>query len=347
MKVFFIIRALRDPSGVERVTTVIANGLAERGYETGIVCLQAGTPFFPLHELVKVHYLPPSPIFRIRNLKKLYAQEHPDIVVFVGSHRLPMNVPAAKGIPSITWEHFNAHINWHPLHAMSRRMAVKHSKRIVTLTEQDRDNYRQMFGATNAVCIPNPITIENIAPTPLTEKRVLAVGRLASQKGFDMLLNAWAKTEERKNGWQLRIVGSGRHLSRLQEQIRKNGIENSVEIVPATKNIVREYQQASIFVMSSRYEGFGLVLLESMAAGLPAVSFDCEAGPREIIDPDKTGILVPNFDIDKLGSALDELMSNEQKRKLFSENALKRRAFFSPENIIDKWEELFKSILIK
>ncbi|MDO5664832.1 MAG: glycosyltransferase family 4 protein [Bacteroidia bacterium] len=346
MKIFFVIRGLHDPGGIERVTSVLADGLVERGYEIGIVCLQQGEPFFPLSKSVKRFYLPSNVLLRVRNLKKLYARENPDIIVFVGSHRLLMNIPAAKGIPNITWEHFNAKVNWHPLHKLSRRWAVKYSNKIVTLTQQDVENYVQIFDAKNVICIPNSITIPNIETTPLTEKRVLAVGRLASQKGFDLLLDAWEKTKNRKNGWNLRIVGSGSHLNRLQKQILENGISDSVEIISTTKNIVEQYKQASVMVMSSRYEGLPLVLIETMASGLPIVSFDCQTGPAEIVEHNKTGILVPALNVEKLAEALDEVMEDGQKRKTFSENALLRAKLFDLHRIVDLWENLFREILV-
>lgn len=355
MKVFFVIRGLHDSGGVERVTSVLANKLAEDKYDIGIVCLQKGTPFFHINPDVKLYYLPdeksslflPERFTRKDKLRNLYRREKPDIVIFVGSHRSLLNLPAAAGIPNITWEHFNARVNWHPLHKLSRKLAVKHSSRIVTLTHQDVENYKELFDAKNVVCIPNPITIENIEPSPLTEKRVLAVGRLASQKGFDLLLYAWQKTQNRRNGWKLRIVGSGRHLKDLKRQIEANDIEDSVEILPATKDILNHYKQASIYAMSSRYEGLPLVLIEAMASGLPIVSFDCQTGPAEVIQDNKTGFLVPALDVDKLAETLDKLMNNEHLRTKFSENSLKEVNRFSIDNIVSMWKDLFNDIVIE
>ena len=344
MKILFVTRGLHSQGGIERVTSVIASELAKRGYQTGIVCLQQGKPFFPLRSEVKLHYLKKGRALRISRLRQLYRVEKPDVVVFLGSHRLFMNAPAAKGLHSITWEHFNSKINWHPLHKLSRKIAVRTSQRIVTLTQRDADNYKRLFGATNAVCIPNPITINDIEPSPLTEKRVLAVGRLAGQKGFDMMLDAWAKTSERRNGWQLRIVGSGSHLRRLERQISELGIGDSVEIIPATKNIEAQYRQASVMAMSSRYEGFSLVLVEAMAAGLPIASFDCDMGPAEIIEDGKTGILVPPADTDKLAEALDKLMSDEAMRKAFAQESLVSVKRFAVDNIVARWEKLLAEV---
>ena len=341
MKILFVTRGLHSQGGIERVTSVIASELSKRGYHIGIVCLQQGKPFFPLRSEVNLHYLKKGRALRISRLRQLYRVEKPDVVVFLGSHRLFMNAPAAKGLRSITWEHFNSKINWHPLHKLSRKISVQ---RIVTLTQRDADNYKRLFGATNAVCIPNPITINDIEPSPLTEKRVLAIGRLAGQKGFDMMLDAWAKTTERHNGWQLRIVGSGSHLRRLERQISELGIGDSVEIIPATKDIKAQYRQASVMAMSSRYEGLPLVLIEAMAAGLPIVSFDCDTGPAEIVEDGKTGILVPPADTDKLAEALDKLMSDEAMRKAFAQESLVSVKRFAVDNIVARWEKLLAEV---
>ncbi len=343
MKVFFIIRGLHDIGGIERVTTIVANELAQRGYDIGIVCLQKGTPYFQLNKSIKLHYID-SKIFRKKALKALYAKEKPDVNVFLGSHRSLMNIPASKGIPCITWEHFNAHINWHPWHKYSRKLAVEQCDKIVTLTRADVENYQQFFGAKNVLCIPNPITIDNITPTSLTNKTLLAVGRLAGQKGFDMLVDAWGKTQAKDTNWKLRIVGSGSHKARLITQIDEHHLNNSICIVPPTKNIIEEYKNASALVMSSRFEGLPLVLIEAMSAGLPIISFDCQTGPAEIIHHDKTGLLVPPENTDLLAKAIDELLLNEEKIKQFSKQSLIESQRFSIDNIVDLWEKLLHEV---
>lgn len=344
MKIFFIIKGLYNSGGIERVTTLVANKLNERGHTIGLVCLERGHSFYVVNKEVSIYHLPKSILLRIKNLRKLYTMERPDIVVFVGSHRLLMNLSAAKGIPSVTWEHFNANINWHPLHTISRKLAVKYCNKIVTLTERDSELYKSKWKAKNTICISNPLTMSDIKPTSLTSKRVLAVGRLSNQKGFDMLLAAWTKTKQRQNGWKLRIVGSGSHFKKLQRQIKKNKIHNSVEIIPATKDIAKEYQQASIMAMSSRYEGLPLVLIEAMAAGLPIVSFNCETGPAEIIEQNRTGLLVPPLDVEKLAIALDKLMKDKHFQKKYSKQALESVKRFSIDHIISKWESLFLTL---
>lgn len=357
MKIFFSIKSLHLPAGTERATITIANELARRKHDVGIISLEkVAEPFFSVDSNIQFHYLyhsqdkRPSLVrdfSRRKKLKEIYRIEKPDIVVIVGSGRSFLNIPAARGIKKITWEHFNLNINWHLLHPLSKRMAARFSDCIVTLTQQDAINYEQKFSIRNVVCIPNSISIDDSTPSPLTEKRVLAIGRFVNQKGYDYLIDAWERTENRKHGWKLRVIGNGNLLPVIIEKIKQLQLEDSIEIIHSTNNVNEHYLQSSIYVMSSRYEGLPLVLIEAMAIGLPIVSFDCETGPRDIVEHGVTGILVPVFDVEKLALELDNLMSDEQKRKLFSENALKNVRKFETAKIVDEWEELFQNILEK
>lgn len=354
MKIFLVIKSLHTAGGMEHMTITIANELAKKGYDVAIIGFaNEGKSFFEISPEVNVFYLHNEKDKRLSlirdasrraQLKKIYHEEKPNVVIFVGSGRSMLNIPAAKGITKITWEHFNANRNWHLLHPVSKRMAAKYCDKIVTLTEQDVKNYEKKYGAKNAVCIPNPITVNDLKQSPLTEKRVLAVGRLVPQKGFDLLLDAWNKVENKKNGWKLRIVGKGKMEKELIEKINQYKLNDSVEMIPFSSNISEHYTASSLFVMSSRYEGLPLVMIEAMASGLPVVSFDCETGPAEIVENNVTGILVPPLDTNKLAEELDNLMNDEKKRREFSKNGIVRSKIFETEKIIEKWEKLFEEL---
>jgi glycosyltransferase involved in cell wall biosynthesis len=353
MKLFFVIKSLHLAAGTERSTITVANGLSDRNHHVELICLvNEGKPFFEISQKVKVRYLYDKDdkrmslvrdLARRKQLRKIYVEENPDIIIIVGSGRSFLNIPAARGFKNITWEHFNVNVNWHLLHPLSKKMAASFSDRIVTLTNKDAENYRKKLGA-RSVCIPNAITIENQNKSPLTEKRVLAIGRLSNQKGFDLLVQAWSQTEHRNRGWKLRIVGSGKMLPLLLKMIKELDLENSVEIIPTSTDVISHYRQASIFVMSSRYEGLPLVLIEAMAMGLPIVSFDCETGPQDIVVDQETGVLVPPLDVSMLTKELETLMANEFKRKLFAEKGIQNSKKFEPKVILDKWESLLKEL---
>jgi glycosyltransferase involved in cell wall biosynthesis len=351
MKILFVIRGLSNSGGMERVSTILINELAERGYEMGVVAYQRSNIFFELHPSVKAHFLynktkdkrggVTRDISRRIELKKLYKLEKPDLIILVGSRYGLINIPHSGDIPKITWEHFNVAHKSSWLHSLARRLAAKTST-IVTLTKQDAVNYQKKYGAKHTLCIPNPISVDNREKSPLTQKNVLAIGRLARQKGFDMLLNVWKKTKNSKKGWKLKIVGMGKEkqINEYITLIDKYNIGSSVELLPPTKNIAAIYQNASVFVLSSRWEGLPLVLIEAQAMGLPSVSFDCETGPNEIIIDNQTGFLISCFDEEKMAEKLDLLMENEDMRQAFSKAAIEQSKKFSPSAFFDKWEKL-------
>lgn len=352
VKILFLINALHTPGGTERVTTILANLLTTCGYDTGIVCLHGGgEPFFALDSGVKLFYIHPEGfrniytglLSNIYKLRQLYKQERPDYVIDVCSAMSLMSIPASLGgiTKVITWEHFNSNVDWNPVTTpLSRKLAALCSLKIVTLTRQDARNYRKRYDARNVITIPNPITIEPSPPSQLTGKRVLAIGRFTPQKGFDLLLEAWSKVRSREDGWTLRIIGEGEMEQQLKEAIRELGLSDSVEIISSTRRITEEYRQASIYVLSSRFEGLPLVLIEAMAMGLPIVSFDCETGPRDILIDGLTGVLVEPGDTDQLATELDKLMQDDKRRTYYSENAQKESRRFEPEAIVGKWCEL-------
>lgn len=355
MKIFFINKALNYSGGTERVTAILSKALIERGYEVQIASIvgKGEMPFFPFDPAIKRHYLSPPKdknvvlyrdFRRISLLKKLFRQENPDIIIIVDAGRSFVNIPATRGFTTITWEHFNVNTNWHLMHSLSRKIAVKYSDMIVTLTEGDVLAYKKKFRAEKVISIPNPVTVDVSEKTPMTEKRVLAVGRIVDQKGFDLLVKAWQLALPKAPDWKLRIVGAGKLQKDLEKLIDTLGISESVEIFPPTKDVVLQYKQASIFALSSRHEGLPLVLIEAMAMGLPAVSFDCETGPRDIVIDGKTGILVPPLDVKQMAEGLVSLITNEEKRNRFSENAIASSSKFQIDSIVDQWEKLFKQL---
>jgi glycosyltransferase involved in cell wall biosynthesis len=210
----------------------------------------------------------------------------------------------------------------------------------VVLTDDDKATYEKKFGARNVVKIPNPVTIAVDKPSPLKDKRFLAIGRFSREKGFDMLLDAWALTRCRHKGWRLRVVGSGVLESELASQIERLDIGGSVELTPTVSDVRNLYRTASVLVMSSRNEGMPLVLIEAMAMGLPIVSFDCEAGPRNVVVDGVTGKLVPPENVEALAAAMDNMSGDANLRSRMSAAALERSRLFSPDAIMEQWMDL-------
>ena len=175
------------------------------------------------------------------------------------------------------------------------------------------------------------------------------MGRLDYQKGFDRLIQAWKLVQHtgRVSDWKLDIFGHGEWREMLQQMIDKQGLQNTVKINPPTNAILNEYVHSSLLVMSSNYEGFGMVLVEAMSCGVPVISFDCKCGPKDIIQPGINGLLVPNGDIQALAYAMMVMMADEAYRKMLSQNARKVVDTYSEEAVMAQWIRLFTSITAK
>jgi len=349
MKIIFVIKSLHSAGGTERITTLVANELSKKGFDVGIVSIvNKNQPFFEIAENVLVHYIAKrnkisffDKLSRINRLKELFKIEQPDIIIQAIAEKSFCVSFAARKYKLITWEHFNLSFKSSITHFVSRFIAVKFSKAIVTLTKQDADNYKRLLNAKNVITIPNPCTIVISEKALLLSKNVIAIGRFQKQKGFDLLLKAWSKVQSKKDGWKLKIIGSGSREKQLRSIINTFNLNESVELLPATNDIISEYKQASIYVMSSRFEGLPLVLIEAMSMGIPIISFDCDTGPRDIVQHNSTGILVPPLDVENLALEIDNMINDESKRKLFSENAIKRSKVFEIEPIIRTWIDFF------
>lgn len=341
----FIVRGLHDMGGIERVTLVVASMMVNVGYKVSILCIQKGVPYFEIPNEVRIYHLDDCQgKSRSARLKNWMSQYQPSLVIVSGTNRPLFILRAIGRCPLIAWEHLNATISAHPLHNLYRHYYAKRAK-IVTLSNADAKAWQDKFPSSEVFCIPNPVTLPKTAPSDLMNKRILAVGRLAGQKGFDLLIRAWAMIEKDYPDWTLRIVGSGRRGKQLQKLMEKLKITSRVEMMPATPRIIDEYQNASIYALSSRYEGFGLVLVEAMQFGLPIVSFDCPHGPKEIVSHGETGLLVPNGNIAAFAEALSRMISSSAMRREMSEEALKQVERFGNQVIISKWIDLINSLI--
>lgn len=218
---------------------------------------------------------------------------------------------------------------------------VKKYDKFIVLTEEDKSDW----GNTgNIVVIPNSISLNNNEQAKLQNKNVLSVGRAVYQKGFDLLLKAWAQTIVKHKDWKLTIVGGG-NKDYMVDLIKKLRIEDNVILKQPTTEISKEYLDTSVYVMSSRYEGLPMVLIEALSYGLPVVSFACPCGPKDIIGGNDCGILVDDYSIKELSLAINEVIENKEKRIKMGVEAIKRAQFYSEENIMKKWVELFSEIL--
>ena len=221
---------------------------------------------------------------------------------------------------------------------------VRRFDKFVVLTREDRGYWGKL---PNIEVIPNAALNLGDVYSDVSAHRVIAVGRLDYQKGFDRLIQAWniVYKNGRYNDWYLDIFGQGEWYDMLQEMISESGLEASVHINHPTNRIVDEYAKSSLIVMTSHYEGFGMVLVEAMACGVPSIAFDCKCGPRDIIRHGRNGLLVSDGDIQGLAEAMMRVMGDETYRKQLSEEALKVVDTYSEKVVMDQWVRLFTSLV--
>lgn len=356
MKVLFLAGNLNNAGGTERVGTLIANKLSEIGYDVTLASVSGGDkPFFPQAEGVKnipiatasrrILYNTPKIIYKIRKL--LYSEKF-DVIITIESMAILFTLPATLGLPvkHICWEHFNFKSDLGKVgRRFARQLAARFCDSVVTLTDRDKQYWLDGTKHKNQItAISNPCPFERQYNNyNKNSKVVLAVGRLAVQKGFDYLLRAWVKVAEAEPDWQLKIVGEGEEREVLTQFIIDNNLGASVELVGNTDNVAQYYEQAAIFCLSSRFEGFPMVLLETLAFGLPVVSFNCDTGPAEMLN-DTGSVLIEPCDINALALGLIELINNDDLREEISLKSKVKVIKYQESEIIKHWDALLVNL---
>ena len=380
MRIVYIVRSLVCSGGYEKVITYKANYLAEVfNHDVTIVAFEqhGRETFYKLSDKVKLIDLGLTEYkttqYAILNLFIRYAWKHKlrtacakylkknffkspaDIIIttFIGNASFMYKLGGAKRfivehhgtINRFRWYSNNFFRRIHAKYAMRREVALcKHYDRVILLTEEERQRYWSAH--SNVEVIPNPITLPEPKAADLSIKRVIAVGRFSKQKAFPQLVQAWSTICRQFPDWKLSIIGDQSDIAEVEKvkaAIASSGAEN-IELLPPTKDIVSEYARSSVFALSSLYEGFGLVLTEAMACGVPCVSFACQCGPKDIITDGEDGILVAEGDIQGFADALSRLMSNEAERRRMGANALTKAERFALPSVMQRWQKLFTEL---
>jgi glycosyltransferase involved in cell wall biosynthesis len=220
-------------------------------------------------------------------------------------------------------------------------MIERHADVVVTLTEGDSHLWKK---ARHLEVIPNFSTMAVSRMADYKNKRVIAVGRLSAEKGYDRLLKIWKRVSPQHQDWSLEFFGDGKLHHMLTNMIHDLQLLN-VTINPPTPHISEEYSKSAICVMTSHFEGFPLVLLEAIRHGLPCIAFDCPFGPASIIKDGICGYLIEENSIEQYAQKLSLLMDREDIWKSLSEGAIKRNADFSVETVMNRWRQLFEDLV--
>ena len=376
-KIVYCTPALYSAGGVERVVSVKASYFAEvYGYDVTIIVTegQGRECFFPLSDKVRVINLQLGfeDLWRASFLKKilLYFKKQrrykqlltielmrlrPDITISV----LRREINFINSIPDGSRKIGELHVNRSNYrnftgngNIIKRQFArfwmknlighLKQLDRMVVLTESAKNDWSEL---SNVTLIPDPLPFTADEVSPLTFKRLVCIGRYDYDKGNDLLLQAWAKIEKQIPEWIIDIYGNG-NMETYQQLMVQLGIDSSrCHLHGPITEVRKEYLQSSLFVLPSRYEGFGLVLIEAMACGLPVVSFDCENGPRNIISDGQNGFLVQPFDVDAFAERLLMLIRNEELRQKMGVEAHQSSRQYQIENIALRWKSLFEELM--
>lgn len=358
MRIAFIISSLAC-GGAEKVVCSISNHLIERGHAITIYTFDRADsiPFFSLDSRIKLYNLNLqrdsknlfqglwANIKRFSNLRRELKQAQPDCIV---SFMYPTTVLGillglSLGIPCIISERvdpqstqYRVRFTWHWM----RRVFYRFAKVLVVPTRQ-MQTYFSNLAADRVKVIENPVSAStSTGRIAETEKLILAIGRLQPQKGFDLLIWAVSLVAKEFPDWKLVIVGEGPERANLENLINRLGLVNNITLVGQVQDLSDLLCNATMFVLSSRFEGFPNVLCEAMAAGLPVIAFDCPTGPREIIDSGVNGILVPAQDHMGLAQAMIRLIKDANLRRQLGVNAGKISERFSAHVILQKWEEV-------
>ncbi len=358
MKIGFLIGNMSHAGGTERVLQQIANGLAERGHQVVVISVWGKDELvFPLDGRITFRRLGddyPSTVVQhlrtVSRLRKAVREEALPVLVDVDLILTLYSLPATAGLAGvkrIAWEHFNFYYHFpknNRLRRVAMRLAARFSHVVLVLTQEDRAYYEENLNIRGRLCqIYNPNPFEDAAREGGGERLVLAAGRLTRAKGFDLLLESWAEVEAEFPDWTLRIVGEGEERQALEAQRETLGLRR-VELPGQAADMGALYRQAGIFALSSRDEGFGMVLIEAMAYGRPVVSFACKAGPRDIVTDGENGLLFPVGDCAGFAQGLRRLMGSEQLRQELGERARLSVDRFSLRTVLDQWETLLNAL---
>lgn len=380
MKIAYILSSFIAKAGTERILSDKMNYLVKRyGYDITFITYEQGnhpmafsldkrirvidlnTRFFPLYKLNPVRQVI-AKSFQKRKLKsKLHdvlSVVNPDFVVLttydfdkfgsiltlpyrfvIESHICITDVRQEFRQHNVILKLFGKYLDSIHFKIMNKADAL------VSLTSADKTNWEKHVNIPIFV-IPNLVTVypNDISCYSERSNRIICVGRLTRQKGFDYLIKAWAMISKKYPTWRIDIFGHGDMETTLNQIIIDYNLSNCTRINEPSENIYEEYETSSIFVLSSRYEGFGLVLVEAMSCGVPCISFDCPNGPAELITHGEDGLLVPLGDIEKLAESIEWMITHEEERLRMSNNARQKAKQYTAEVIMPQWVELFEKV---
>lgn len=379
MNIIYILKSFAQLAGTERVVADKINYLAKKGYDITLITYEQGYhPLsYPLHPMVKhidldtrfftlykhslftrsIYYLKLKNTFR-KKLGNIVRQQKPDyIITTTYSLKVAKDILKVKGNAKTIMESHISHDSVIRHYDFKKNSINKFIfkfydyQNLLTLQKYDsfialtrNDAFQWEKSGIKVKVIPNPVTEypDTIDTNKTCNYRIIAVGRLNHQKGFDKLISAFSLIRQKHPKWRIDIFGQGELEGELNNQIINNNLQDRISILQPTKEIYKEYLHSDFYVLSSNFEGFGLVLIEAMSCGLPIVAFDCPYGPNEIISDKKDGFLVQNGNINQLSEKMEWLITHEAERAEMGVQARISAKRYEISHIMSIWEALFK-----
>lgn len=377
MRLIYIAPFLHPIGGLERTLTDKANYLVRKGHEIILLtysqghnqvfyhldervkCIDIDIPLFTIYK--KPIYARPKAYFDKRHLfrerfKNVIDSFRPDVIVVTIPNTedyIHDMISVANNIPVVIESHLAS-----PFHLSSKPLterllytlvpaitAIRKSVLLISLTEHDAESWREK-GVSHVLVIPNPLTCypSSLPAIEQAPNRIIAVGRLFHQKRFDRLIDAFSLIAGHYPDWYIDIFGDGILREGLKTHIARRGLVGRVNLNSATSHIYDEYKRSQFFVLSSDYEGFGLVIIEAMACGIPVVATDCPFGPSEIVEHGRTGLL-SQMDVKDLAAKMEWMITHQSERRQMGRLAHDAVARYQQEVVMPEWERAYLSVI--
>lgn len=358
--IWFYSGDVTNSGGTEKVAITIANELNKMDeFNVSFVSLveKDPEPFFHVDESIPRHMIYDHVVRGITHLpgiirrtRKLVKKYDVDVLIDIDGILEMYTIAATARLKTkvISWEHYNFY--QHPIvpyRKYTRKIAARWAATIITLTDEDKGYYESNLKCRCPIKrIYNPVIwSETEAEYNIESKTIISAGRLTYQKGFDILVDVADLFIKNYPDWNWLILGTGEDENMLKEKIEKKGLSNQVILKGEVDNMKDYYSHASMYVMTSRFEGLPMTLLETKPHKLPLVSFNCKTGPSELIEDGVNGFLVKEGDNQGLADAIETLMNDKALRKQFSDNAQNGVGRFELEPIVKEWVNVLKGIM--